>query len=205
MAIRVITFDFGNVVGFFDYTRTTSRLACHTDLSPEEMYRRFYGSELEHDFESGRISTADFLRQVQVLCELRCGQEEIAAAWADIFRPNQEVISLLPYLKSRYRLILGSNTNELHSRHFSQQFAEALEHFHALVFSHAVGARKPAPGFFEHCLKLAGVPAEECLFIDDLPANVAGARGCGWHGVVYRGIDDLRTELSRLGIDLPPK
>jgi putative hydrolase of the HAD superfamily len=203
MTVHAIAFDFGNVVGFFDYTRTTNRLASQTDLSADEMYRRVYSSDLEFAYDSGKITTGDFLGRIRLLCELRCPEEEIASAWADIFRTNEEVISLLPFLKERYRLILASNTNELHSRQFTQQFKAALANFDAMVFSHAVGVRNPDPGFFEQCRKLAGFPAEECLFIDDLPVNVAGARNCGWQGIVYRGAADLRKELERLGIVLP--
>jgi putative hydrolase of the HAD superfamily len=202
MSIHAIAFDFGNVVGFFDYTRTTNRLSRHTDLSAEEMYRRVYGSDLEFAYDSGRITTSEFLRRARLLCELRCPDEEVAAAWADIFHANEEIISLLPELKSRYRLILASNTNELHSRQFTGQFAMALAQFDAMVFSHAIGVRKPDPAFFEQCQKLAGYPANECVFIDDLADNIAGARQCGWHGIVYRGIANLREELKRLGIDV---
>jgi FMN phosphatase YigB (HAD superfamily) len=40
------------------------------------------------------------------------------------------------------------------------------------------------------------------LFIDDLLANVAGARACGWQGIVYRRGADLARELAELGVDV---
>src|SRR5262249_16181099 len=133
-------------------------------------------------------------------CGLRCSDEAAAAAYADIFRPNESVCELLPRLKGRYRLLLGSNTNDLHARQFLRQLDEPLGHFDALVLSHEVGSRKPAPAFYRHCQSLAGCAAEECLFIDDLPANVLGARACGWHGVVYTTTDNLLNELAALGV-----
>ena len=93
-------------------------------------------------------------------------------------------------------------TNELHSRHFRRQFAEALRWFDHLVLSHEIGARKPDAAFFRHCEGLAGCRPEECLFIDDLSANVAGARACGWHGIVYTTAADLRRRLAELA---PPR
>jgi putative hydrolase of the HAD superfamily len=204
MDIRAIAFDFGNVLGFFDYTRTTTRLAPHTELSAEQLCRIIYGSALEVDYEAGKISTGEFVRLARENCALRCPGEEIMAAWADIFHPNQETLALLPRLKHRYRLLLASNTNELHSRQFTTQFEKALAPLDALVLSHVVGARKPAAAFFDHCQHMAGFPAAQCIFIDDLPANVAGARECGWHGIVYRGLDDLLGEFKRLGIELTP-
>jgi glucose-1-phosphatase len=201
MPIKTIVFDFGRVVGFFDHRLTTSRLAAHTRLSADEMHAHLFGGTLEDDYESGKISTSEFLQRVRATCGLTCADEIIATAWGDIFWPNQEICALLPLLKPRYRLLLGSNTNELHARHFCKQFADWLRYFDALVLSHEIGVRKPQAGFFEHCSRLAGCPPAECLFIDDLAANVAGARACGWQGIVYTGFAELCEQLTALGID----
>jgi putative hydrolase of the HAD superfamily len=199
-SIKAVVFDFGNVVGFFDYRRATRRLVEYCGM-PESVLRAFlFSGWLEDEYESGRMSTADFLREVRLEFRPRCSDAELAAIYADIFWPNADVCALVPRLKPCFRLVLGSNTSELHSRRFRGQFAETLEHFDAQVLSHEIGVRKPNAGFYEHCRRLAGFGAGECLFIDDLPANVAGARGCGWHAIVYTGIDDLNRDLAALGI-----
>src|SRR5436305_12426 len=113
MAIQTLIFDFGNVLGFFDHRLTTDRLAPHTDLPVADLHAALYGTDLENAYESGQIPTRDFLRQVHQRCGLRCSEEQVAAAWADIFRPNADVCALIPQLKTRYPLLLGSNTNDL--------------------------------------------------------------------------------------------
>jgi putative hydrolase of the HAD superfamily len=198
--MRAIVFDFGNVVGFFDHYQTLNKLTAHTDMTAQAMYAAVFDSDLEDAFESGRLTVPQFLGRFRELCGLRCEDEYLNAACADIFRPNPEVCALLPRLKPHYRLLLGSNTNELHAVQFRRQFADVLRYFDHLVLSFEIGVRKPRPGFFEHCQRLAGCPPQECLFIDDLPANVEGARACGWHGIVYKGIDDLGGQLKALGI-----
>jgi putative hydrolase of the HAD superfamily len=200
MQIQAVVFDFGNVVGFFDHRLTTQRLAAHSALPAEAIHRFLFGGDLEEEYESGRITSAEFLKRVRTACQLHCDEATVAAAWADIFRPNQDVCALVGRMKHHYRLLLGSNTNELHARHFCRQFADTFQHFAALVFSHEVGARKPDAAFFEHCRRLAGCEPQACLFIDDLPANVEGARACGWHGIVYTGFDDLQTKLAKFSI-----
>jgi putative hydrolase of the HAD superfamily len=112
---------------------------------------------------------------------------------------NDDVCDLIPFLKSQYPLLLASNTNELHARYFCRQFADTLRYFDHVVLSHEAGVRKPKPAFFGHCLRLAGCAPQECLFIDDLAANVAGARACGWHGIVYINTEDLKAQLSAVG------
>ncbi|HEX5269132.1 MAG TPA: HAD family phosphatase [Gemmataceae bacterium] len=202
--IKTIVFDFGNVIGFFDYGITTGRLARHSHLSADDIRRFIYGGELEDAYESGRISSAEFLRRVREGCGLTCADEALSGAYADMFWPNEEVCALVPRLKPRYKLLLGSNTTELHSRHFVRQFADTLRHFDGLVMSHEVGARKPRPEFFRAAERLAGSAAGECVFIDDLPANVAGARELGWQGIVYARGTDLAAGLGKLGVRLAP-
>jgi putative hydrolase of the HAD superfamily len=198
--MKAIVFDFGNVVGFFDHGITLRKLAVHSDLTAEQMRERFYAAHLEDALESGAISEETFVHELHRLGRLLCTPEYTVAAWEDIFTPNEEVCALIPSLKPKYKLLLGSNTNALHSRKFVKQFEDVLAHFDGLVLSHEVGVRKPKREFFEYCQRLAGCSSEECLFIDDLPANVAGARALGWHGIEFTGISGLRAELARFGI-----
>jgi len=202
MNIKAIVFDFGNVIGFFDHGRTLQRLTRYTDMTPAAMYAAIYDGDLEDEFECGRITQAEFLDRFRRTCRLGCDDEVLRAACADIFSPNPEICALLPVLKPRYRLVLGSNTNELHSRHFRRQFADVLRHLDAVVLSHEIGVRKPKAGFYEHCRHLAGCAPAELVFIDDFPANVAGARACGWKGIVYTGFDDLRQRFHEMGIQM---
>ena len=201
MAIKTIVFDFGNVVSFFDHRLTTNRLAAHAGIPAEALHASLFGTSLEEEYESGKLTTAEFLSQIRETCKLSCADEVVAQAWADVFRLNEAISDLLPRLKPHYCLLLGSNTNELHAQQFRRQFAEILGNFNALVLSHEIGVRKPQSGFFEHCQRLAGSAAAESLFIDDLAANVAGARACGWHGIVYTGSAQLHHELTALGVN----
>ena len=198
--IETIAFDFGRVIAHFDHGRTLGKLTAYTDMPQEEMFAHIYGGDLEDEFESGRLSEQEFLRRFRTVCRLGCEAEFLAEAVADIFWPNEPVCALIPQLKRRYRLVLASNTNSIHARKFVPQLADTLRHFDALVLSHEVGARKPSRAFYERVIAAAGMPAERCLFIDDLPANVAGAKACGMHGLVYTDADTLRFGLRRLGV-----
>jgi putative hydrolase of the HAD superfamily len=198
--IKTITFDFGNVVAFFDHRLASKRLAAHTDLPAADLHAFLFGGRLEDDYEAGRISTAEFVGRAREGCRLRCTDEQFHAAYADIFWANTDVCALIPRLAARYRLLLLSNTNDLHAARFRPQFADTLRHFAGLVLSHEVGARKPGPEIFGHALRLAGCASEECVFIDDLPANVAGARAVGWQGVLYTDHADLTAGLMNLGV-----
>ncbi|HEV2557523.1 MAG TPA: HAD family phosphatase [Microvirga sp.] len=59
---------------------------------------------------------------------------------------------------------------------------------------------KPDPAIYRLLLDRYGLVAEECVFIDDSPANVAGARAAGMHAIHYAEPMDLGAELGRLGL-----
>jgi putative hydrolase of the HAD superfamily len=202
--IETIAFDFGQVIGYFDHGRTLAQLTPYADLSDREIYEAIYDTTLEHEFESGLISVSEFLRRARQLCGFRCADDFLQTAIADIFWPNEELCSLIPQIKRHYRLVLGSNTNPIHSGLFLGSFAETLDHFDARILSHEIRARKPARAFFEHVLRAAACAPERCVFVDDLPSNVRGAEACGMKGIVYRGVKELLEEFGRLGVSLEP-
>ncbi len=203
-----LIFDFGNVVAHFDYALACDRLARRHGLTGPALLRRLREAGLNPlvgRYESGRISAEDF---GEALCDLaglgELPHEEFAAAWADIFWPNEPVHRLIPFLKERgYTLILGSNTNDLHAAHFRRQFAETLAHFDRLVLSYEVGHIKPAAAFFLACAEAADAPPEDCLFIDDVPENVEGARKAGLSALLYQNYSALLDDLRREGVEIP--
>jgi putative hydrolase of the HAD superfamily len=200
MSVSTVVFDFGNVLGFFSHHKAAVQLAAYSDAAPAVIQAHLFGGELEDDFESGRMSAHAFRGLLREAFGLRCDDREFDAAFADMFSPNFDVCPIPALLKPRCRLLLLSNTNELHAQQFLRQFEDVLAPFDALVLSYEVGMRKPDQRIYEHCLRVAGAPPDECLFIDDLPSNVEAARVCGWQGIVYRRGDDLRRKLAAAGV-----
>jgi len=75
--------------------------------------------------------------------------------------------------------------------------------FDAVVISGEVGLHKPGPEIFQLALSEIGLPALECVFIDDLKENIEGAEAVGITGILHRGADSTLPELERLlGIGL---
>jgi epoxide hydrolase-like predicted phosphatase len=72
------------------------------------------------------------------------------------------------------------------------------EMFDAVVISGEVGMRKPEHEIFELVLDRIGLPAGECVFIDDMPHNVAAAAQAGLAGIVHRTFDETAGELEAL-------
>jgi putative hydrolase of the HAD superfamily len=55
--------------------------------------------------------------------------------------------------------------------------------FDTVVISGEVGMRKPEPETFVHAAAMLGLEPGECVFIDDVEANITAAVACGMAGV----------------------
>jgi glucose-1-phosphatase len=201
-----LIFDFGNVVAFFDYLKACERLGPKLGLTAEAFRQRIVErgfAALLGQFESGKIGPEEFAAEVMVLSGVSLPYHEFVDAWQDIFWLNEPVARLIEQLKSAgYTLLLGSNTNILHSAHYRRQFASTLDLFDQFVLSHEVGHMKPNSEFYHACVRAAGVPAASCIFVDDLAENVDGARTAGLIGVHYINIPALITDLSEHGVTI---
>ncbi|HET6574706.1 MAG TPA: HAD family phosphatase [Fimbriiglobus sp.] len=200
--MKTIFLDFGNVVAFFDHQRAIAKLARYTDRPPVELALVLYGGAAEDDYEVNKITTAEYIRLVKRNGRLTCTDEEFLAAFVDIFWRNDEVCDLIPRLTPRYRLVLASNTNDAHFAHYTRQFADVLRHFDHLCPSHQAGSRKPQPEYFAYCQRFAQADPSECLFVDDLPANVEAAERHGWKGVCYQVRGRLVEHLRAAGVEV---
>jgi epoxide hydrolase-like predicted phosphatase len=72
------------------------------------------------------------------------------------------------------------------------------ELFDVVVISSEVGMRKPEPRIFLHAAVLLGLQPTECIFIDDIEANVAAAEQIGFTGVLHREPDDTAERVAQL-------
>lgn len=198
--MKTIFFDFGNVVGFFDHNRAIAKLAAHTHLTPVELDAAVYHRDSHSAYESGHLSTDEFVRRALEVGQLRCTAAEFEALFADIFWRNDDVCDLIPALAKRYRLVLASNTCDAHYRALCRQFEPELAHFSARGASHEAGARKPHPAFYAYCQSLAAADPGDCLFVDDLLPNIEAGRSHGWRVAHYPAGARLRDVLAPHGI-----
>ncbi len=72
------------------------------------------------------------------------------------------------------------------------------ELFDAVVISSEVGMRKPEEGIFLHALARLGLAPHQCVFIDDIEANVTAARALGMVGLHHRDPDGTAAAVMEL-------
>jgi putative hydrolase of the HAD superfamily len=72
------------------------------------------------------------------------------------------------------------------------------ELFDGVVISSDVGLHKPQPEIFRLAAERVGVPPEQCVLVDDLRENCAGAEAVGMTAILHRGAGRTLPELERL-------
>lgn len=145
--------------------------------------------------ENGNISLEEFRNEIRRIFGINPDDEEIDQAWAafleDIPLANTTIVH---HLSKKYRVFLLSNTNPVHIRKLKQfeQAGHILNHcFEKRYLSYEMGLSKPHKEFFEHVLKDSCLKAEECLFIDDGPANCRSAEALGMKTLCPDNVEDL--------------
>lgn len=197
--LQAVLFDFGNVIAEVDHARIAAALAPVCGLAPEELAARVQASGLLPAYECGRIDSAAYLAGISGLCGHAFEESLFLRAFLDIFTPIEDTSRLIGELKGRVRLGLLSNTNPWHFEHYIRTFP-VFPLFDTVTVSHEVGAMKPDPRIYQDALAKLGLPPEACVFIDDIPAFVEGARQVGLHGIRYEGSGALRASLRQLGL-----
>jgi putative hydrolase of the HAD superfamily len=72
------------------------------------------------------------------------------------------------------------------------------ETFDAVVLSGREGVRKPEPEIYRLAASRVGVEPATCIFVDDIAANVVGAREVGMTGILHRHPEITIAKLEEL-------
>jgi putative hydrolase of the HAD superfamily len=149
--------------------------------------------------ERGEISEDEFLRRLEDGLESLLGHRPHLHRFRHMFfealDPNQQMIGLMRELKAE-GLKMAMLTNNV--REWEPLWRSMLpvdEIFETIVDSAFVGCRKPEPRIYELTLERIGMPAEACLFVDDLTANCEAAREIGMTAVRFRDNEQAMAEI----------
>jgi FMN phosphatase YigB (HAD superfamily) len=198
-----VYFDLGNVIATFDRDRAFRGMAdvCGGDLAA---VREAVMGGLQADLEAGRIDWPGFHEGFSRLTGTRSDAAALAAAAADMFELNVEILPVVAKLQ-RAGVPLGilSNTCDIHWSHIVGRGWGILQGgFRRIVLSHEARTAKPERAIFELAAEQAGVPAEVIFFCDDLPEHVTAARAAGWDAELYTSAAALIDQLARRGLNL---
>jgi putative hydrolase of the HAD superfamily len=156
-----------------------------------------------HALERGECSTAEFERLLASML-VRVDGRDVAAEGL-LTRMFAATVPCEPmYAAMRTLYGKGVRTCLLSNSWGSEGYPRQLfgQMFHAVVISAEVGMRKPEERIFRHAADLIGLDPSECVFVDDMEANVRVAEATGMRGVLHTEPEATVALLGQL-LDLP--
>lgn len=210
--IRNLLVDFGGVLIDLDKPRCMARFRELGIEGLETLLQSSLQQGFLLDFEKGNLTKEEFFAHIRRLVSKKpqgfspkaqhfsakaaaltaesaaptpSSDEAIAQAWNSFLRgvPRYK-LRQLQELKQTYRILLLSNTNELHWAHalrhdFRSEGHTEADYFDDIFLSFRLHAAKPSPEIFAEVIRRSGIRPEETLFIDDARANCLAAEALG--------------------------
>jgi putative hydrolase of the HAD superfamily len=150
-----------------------------------------------HALERGELASGEFERLLAPMLVRRDGEQVLAEGLlARMFaasRPCEQMYAAVASLRTA-----GLRTGLLSNSWGSDGYPREVfgDMYHAVVISAEVGMRKPEERIFRHATDLLGLAPAECVFIDDIEANVRAAEAVGMCGVLHT---EPEATVRRLG------
>jgi len=199
--ITTLFWDIGGVIltnGWDTASRKAAAAKFHLDW--EEFQDRH--DLVFPDFDCGKIILNQYLDRALFYRPRSFTREEFTAFMFAQSEEYPEPRAILRALAATGNYFIAAINNEpLELNQYRIEAFHLRRDFVVFFSSCYVGTRKPDPMIYRLALQVSQRPAEECVFIDDRPLNLEPPRQLGLHVIHYQNPEQLRSELSRLGIE----
>jgi putative hydrolase of the HAD superfamily len=193
-----IIFDLGKVLVDFDYSIAARKIAARSSKAPEDLHAFLGSSPLLVEFESGRVTRAQFFDAVRDAVGFQGDLVEFGKFFAEIFAPIEPMIALHAELRQRcLPTFIFSNTNDLATEHIRRDFP-FFQNFDGYILSYEVGAMKPQPEIYEAMEKMSGRRGADLIYIDDRAENIEGGKARGWRAILHETPEKTRAAVTSL-------
>jgi putative hydrolase of the HAD superfamily len=166
-------------------------------LSPDEVGARFRHDrevrQLLIDLETGELDEIDF--QVRLGAALGVPADGLIGRLFAGVHADEEMVRAVRRARE-VGIHTGLISNSWGTRRYDRALLSQL--FDGVVLSGEEGMRKPTPAMYELGAERIGMPASGCVFVDDLPFNLAPAAKLGMATVHHVDSATSIGELERL-------
>jgi HAD superfamily hydrolase (TIGR01509 family) len=203
---KYIVFDFGGVIMNFGHDagegkKTTgipgdlSRIFNISLDKAEEIWREHKVSLIK-----GLESPRNFIDKINAHLGLSVDPEIAIKYWEEGYalkreNINWELVELIKQLKSSYKILLLSDAINL-NRGKDKWIIELDDLFDQIYRSYETHTQKPDEKAYLNMLEKIPANGSECLFIDDVQANVDGGNSVGIKSLLYTELEKLRKDLE---------
>ena len=212
MINKVLLFDLGGVIINIDPKITIKNFKKKSNIESnifESLDYRYGEKEsiiknLFYDFEKGKIDADLFRDKIREHGKINLKNDEFDNIWNMVILDfNIDLLKMILKLKSKFSLMILSNTNSIHRKHFEK----LLLNYHGLYFddifenkfySFDMKCRKPEKKIYNMVINKSGIKASNFIFFDDMKENIDAAKLVGMNGYLVSNISDLIYYLKTI-------
>lgn len=196
--IRHILFDFDGVLAHYQHELRIGHLARFADVEHERVRQVLFTSGLETEYDGGAISTALYLSRLSEGLSRAIDIDTWIGSRQAGSRADADVLAQIAALDADLQLGVLTNNGLLMADAIPRIVAPIYPRLHGRVLcSGGLQMRKPEPRIFALALERLGWEAAHTLFVDDVFANVQGARRAGLHADTVTDGKSMRQVLKR--------
>ncbi|MFJ7290921.1 HAD family hydrolase [Streptomyces collinus] len=194
---RIVLFDLFGVIARHQRPGALEKMAARCDTSLDAFTTAYWTHRPPYD--AGRHTASAYWTGVLHALSRPADAgtiEELRLTDIDSWsRVDDRMVTYVRTLRDRARVALLSNIPADHADAFltAQPWLNDLDH---MAFSGKIGAAKPDPAAFQHCVVALRAAPADFLFVDDREENVRAARDAGMNGHLFDGRDDLATAVD---------
>lgn len=191
-----IIFDIGNVLLEFNPKEFLSSKIPEAD-KVLEVHKEVFESEEWLMLDRGTITEEDAKK---VLINRSSNNAHLIPVafenWYDILIPIEGTVKVLKLLKAaNYKVYFLSNFHRLAFKNINERY-DFFKLFNGGVVSYEEKLLKPEQGIYARLIEKYELKPEECIFIDDVQANIEGAKKVNFKTILFKNPKDLVEKLK---------
>jgi FMN phosphatase YigB (HAD superfamily) len=195
--LQALIFDLGGVIVPHDNDVLYARLASRCTAA--DALDRIAAGSLDDRYATGELGIPALHQRFVDELGYDGDWDMFAGQWCSHLGLDLAMLDLVGRLAATNRVLLFSNTNQVHWAHVDGLSGGTLGRLEAYL-SHEIGAVKPHLDAFALVAERAGVEPAGALFIDDRMDNVEAARRAGYQAEPFTDQATLEALLRRRGV-----
>lgn len=190
--IKNLIFDLGNVLVEFKPEKYLNSLNIPDS---KKLSQIIFEDNRWTECDRGTIQIKDYIADLKkenpkysVYLDLIFGENWVS----NFFKVKEESVAFLKQVAKKYNIFILSNISE-----YVLNYIKTLDFFTYVTsgtYSYLVKSCKPDEKIYHSLLQENKLLPQECLFLDDIPANIEIAKKLGMNGIVFH--DNIQEIIS---------
>jgi len=201
-SITALFLDIGGVLLTDGWSHASRKLAAKTfDLNPKEMESRH--NQAFDTYELDKLTLEEYLSRVVFYQKRSFTRTQFRKFMFAQSKPYPKMIELVRRLKARYGLkivVVSNEARELNSHRIRKFKLDGFVDF--FISSCFVHLRKPDADIFRVALDISQIPANQVVYIENLPMFVQVAEGLGIRGICHTDYKSTCAKLASFGLEV---